>query len=42
MPELNIDDNKGEKYKIGAIYDNVVYAKELESGNLSGFYYLLF
>lgn len=30
----------GKKYKIGAIFNNVIYAKELEI-NLPGLYYLV-
>ena len=33
------DDN--EEYKVETSWDITVYAKELESGNLLGFYYLI-
>ena len=39
--EFDIDNNDSKKYKIKAIQDSAVYAKELESGYLSGFYYLI-
>ena len=38
--ELDASDNSRE-YKVEAIWDNTVYAKELESGHLPGLYYLV-
>ena len=38
--EFDTGDNSGE-YKVEAIWDSVVYARELESGHLLGFYYLV-
>ena len=35
------DDGEGEEYKVEAICDSVVYAKELESGHLLGLYFLI-
>ena len=40
VPELDADDDSKE-YKVEAIRDNAVYAMELESGHLPGFYYLV-
>ncbi len=34
-------DNNSEKYKVEAICDSKVYAKELDSGQLQGLYYLV-
>ena len=39
--ELDAGDNSG-KYKVEAIWDSAVYARELESGHLPGLYYLVF
>ena len=39
VPEFEPGDDK--EYKIEAIWDSVVYAKESESGHLLGFYYLV-
>lgn len=42
--QLEFDSGKsiGSKYKIEAIYNSVVYAKEADVGDyLSGFYYLI-
>ena len=38
--EFDNGNNSGE-YKVEAIWDSVVYARELESGYLPGFYYLV-
>ena len=38
--KLDAGDNSGE-YKMEAIRDSAVYAKESESGHLQGFYYLV-
>ena len=38
---IELDAGKSEKYEIEAIWDNAVYAEELELGQLSGFYYLV-
>lgn len=38
--ELNKSDSK--EYKIETICNSKVYAKKLDSGNLPGFYYLVF
>ena len=38
--ELNAGDNSGE-YKVEAIRDSAVYARESESGHLLGLYYLV-
>ena len=38
--ELDASDDSGE-YKVEAIWDSVLYAKESESGHLPGFYYLV-
>ena len=38
--ELNTSDNSGE-YKMEAIWDSVVYARESKSGHLSDLYYLV-
>ena len=35
------DNNEGEEYKVEAICDSAVYAKESESGQLPGLYYLI-
>ena len=39
--ELDVGDNNGE-YKVEAIWDSVVYARESKSGHLPGLYYLVF
>ena len=36
--EFDVGNNR-EEYKVEAIWDSTVYAKESESGHLSGFYY---
>ncbi len=38
--EFESDDN-GKEYEVEAIRNSEVYAKELDSGHLSGFYYLV-
>ena len=38
--ELNAGDDSGE-YKVEVIWDSAVYARESESGHLSGLYYLV-
>ena len=40
MTELDANNDSGE-YKIKAICDSAVYAKESESGHLLGLYYLM-
>ena len=40
VTELNAGKDSGE-YKVEAIQDSAVYAKELESGHLPGLYYLV-
>ena len=40
MMELETNDSK--KYKIEAIYDSAIYARESKSGYLLRFYYLVF
>ena len=32
--EFDVDDNNSEEYKVEAIWDSTVYAKESESGHL--------
>ena len=39
--KLNAGRNKGGEYKVEAIYDSAVYARELESGYLPRLYYLV-
>ena len=39
--KLDAGDNKGREYKVEAICDSAVYAKESESGHLLGLYYLI-
>ena len=39
--KFNISDNESGKHKVEAIWDNTVYARELKSGHLPGFYYLV-
>ena len=41
VTKLDVDNNKSDKYKVKAIYDSVVYAKESIS-YLPGLYYLIF
>ena len=40
VEELDAGDNSGE-YEVEAIRDSTVYARELESGHLPGFYYMV-
>ena len=40
--ELDADDNESGKYKVGAICNSAVYAKESESGHLPRLYHLVF
>ena len=40
VPELNTNNESSKEYKIEAIWDSMVYARELE-GHLLGFYYLV-
>ena len=39
--EFDADDDESGEYKVEAIRDNVVYARELKSGHLLGLYYLV-
>ena len=39
--EFNIGDDESGEYEVGAIWNSAVYARESESGHLSGFYYLV-
>ena len=39
--ELDAGDDDSWKYEVEVIWDNAVYAKELESGHLPGLYYLV-
>ena len=39
--EFDTGDNESEEYKVKAIWDSAVYARELESGHLPGLYYLV-
>ena len=39
--EFDAGDNESGKYKVEAIRNSVVYAKESESGHLPGLYYLI-
>ena len=39
--ELDAGNDKSKKYKVEAIWDNAVYAKESKSGNLPSLYYLV-
>lgn len=36
------DDGESKKYKVEAIYDSTINAKELENGYFPGLYYLIF
>ena len=38
--EFDAGDNKSGEYKVDAIWDNAIYARESESGHLPGLYYL--
>ena len=39
--QLVFKDDKGEEYKVEAIRDSVVYARESGSGHFPGLYYLI-
>ena len=39
--KFNISDNDSGEYKIEAIWDSAIYAKELKTGHLPGLYYLI-
>ena len=39
--EFDAGNNKSREYKVEAIWDSAVYARESESGHLPGFYYLV-
>ena len=39
--EFNIGNDESGKYDVEAIRENTVYARESESGHLSGHYYLV-
>ena len=39
--EFDIGDDESGKYKVDAIWDSAVYARESELGHLPGFYYLI-
>ena len=42
LRQMEFDTGKHRrKYKVGAIWDNAVYAKESEPGHLLGLYYLV-
>ena len=41
MTELDTGNKDSKKYKVEAIWDNAVYLNKLESGYLTGFYYLV-
>lgn len=42
VKKLDASNNKGKKYKIEAIWDSVVYKKELDWGHLAKLYYLIY
>ena len=42
LAELDAGNNEGGEYKIEAICDSAVYARESKSGHLPGLYYLVF
>ena len=42
ITKLNAGYNNSGKYKVKAIYDSVVFARESKSGHLLRFYYLVF
>ena len=42
LAELDIGNNKGGEYKMKAIWNSVVYARESESGYLLELYYFVF
>ena len=39
--KLDADDNDSGEYKVEAIWDSAVYARESESGHLPSLYYLV-
>ena len=39
--QLEFEDDKGKEYKVEAIQDSAVYARESKSGHLPGLYYLI-
>ena len=39
--EFDVCDDKSGKYEVEVIWDSTVYAKESESGNQPGLYYLV-
>ena len=39
--EFDVGDDDGGEYKVEAIWDSAVYARESESGHLPGLYYLV-
>ena len=41
VPELDAGDENSKEYEVEAIWDSVGYTNKLESGYLSGFYYLV-
>ena len=41
MTQLEFKVDEDAKYKMEAIWDSAVYAKESEAGHLLGFYYLI-
>ena len=41
VTELELEAGDSKEYEVEAIWDSVVYASELESGQLSGLYYLI-
>lgn len=41
MSLLEFESSNGKEYKFEAIWDSIVYCKELEEGYLPGLYYLV-
>ena len=41
MTKLELEAGNSKDYKIESIWDGAVYASKLESGQLSGLYYLV-
>ena len=39
--QIKFDISNDEEYKVEAIWDSTVYARELKLGHLLGFYYLV-
>ena len=39
--QIEFDAGDNEEYEVETIWDSAVYARELESGNLAGLYYLV-